>query len=187
LCHNHLLHRLLGDRAICQEEDNPCCAISCINISSKISITEPCQQCLISFLSVEPKPPIAGTRQIVESLLHRCKVVLPWLLQKTTHIANNKCKIRMRIHQIPKALDDAPICCGVHQRLHALLAQLQAGLHGYITQIASCHATPLQNLRRIGTLTKRNIAHAPLHFNAEVVVKQAEVAYLERGRHLLIE
>jgi hypothetical protein len=56
-----------------------------------------------------------------------------------------------------------------------------------MTQIASCHVTPLQNLHRIGTLTKRNTTRALLHFNAEVVVKQAEVAHFERDRHLLLE
>jgi hypothetical protein len=110
---------------------------------TKISITEPCQQCLISFLLAEPKPQIAGTRHIAENLLHRYKVILSWLLQKTTHVANSKCKIGMSIHQIPQAPDDALICCSIHQRLHALLAQLQAGLHGYMTRIACSHATPL--------------------------------------------
>jgi hypothetical protein len=69
----------------------------------------------------------------------------------------------------------------------ALLAQLQAGLHGYMTQIASYHATPLQNLHRVGTLTKRNTARTLHHFNAEVVVKQTDVAHFEHGRHLLLE
>jgi hypothetical protein len=160
-------------QAIRQEEYDHCCALSCINISSKISIIEPCQQRLISFLSAEPKPPIAGTHHITENLLSHCMVILPWLLQKMTHIANSKCKIGTSIHQIPQTLDDALIGCGVHQRLRALLAHLQAGLHGYMAWIASYHATPLQNLHRISTLTKRNTARTLLHFNAEVVVKQA--------------
>jgi hypothetical protein len=114
LCHNLLLHRLPGDRVIRQEEDNLCYALSYINISSKISIIEPCQQCMIFFLPAEPKPPIAGTHNIAENLLHRCKVILSWLLQKMTHIANRKCKIGMSIHQTPQASDDASICCSVH-------------------------------------------------------------------------
>jgi urease accessory protein UreE len=93
----------------------------------------------------------------------------------------------MSIHQISQAPNDALICCSIHQRLRALLAQLQAGLHGYMTRIASCHVTPLQNLHLVGTLTKRNTTRALLHFNAEVVVKQAEVTHFERGRHLLLE
>jgi hypothetical protein len=93
----------------------------------------------------------------------------------------------MSIHQTPQASGDAPICCGVHQRLCALLAQLQAGLHGYMTWIASYHATPLQNLYHIDTLTKQNTTRALLYFNAEVVVKQAEVTHFERGHHLLLE
>jgi hypothetical protein len=36
-------------------------------------------------------------------------------------------------------------------------------------------------------LAKRNPARALLHLNAEVVVKQAEVANLECGHHLLLE
>jgi hypothetical protein len=87
----------------------------------------------------------------------------------------------MSNHQITQAHDDALICCGVHQRLCALLAQLQVGLFGYTTQIASYHATSVQNLHRIGTLTKRNTIHALLHFNVVVVVKQADVAHFERG------
>jgi hypothetical protein len=155
--------------------------------SLKISITEPCQQRLVSFLPADPKPPIAGTRHIAENLLHHCKVILLWLLQKMTHVVNNKCKIRMSIHQISQTPDDASICCSIHQRMHALLAQLQVSLHGYMTWIASCHVTPLQNLHRVGTLTKRNTTCALLHFNAELVVKQAEVAHFERSRHLLLE
>jgi hypothetical protein len=56
-----------------------------------------------------------------------------------------------------------------------------------MTRIASCHVTPLQNLHRVSTLTKRNTAHALLHFNVVVVVKQAEVAHFERSLHLLLE
>jgi hypothetical protein len=80
---------------------------------------------MISFLSAEPKPSIVGTRHITENLLHHCKVILPWLLQKMTHVVNSKYKIGTSIHQIPQALDDALICCSIHQRLRALLAQLQ--------------------------------------------------------------
>jgi hypothetical protein len=68
-----------------------------------------------------------------------------------------------------------------------MLAQFQGGLHGYRTQISFCHVTPIQNLHRVGTLTKRNTARALLHFNAEVVVKQVDVAHFERSHHLLLE
>jgi hypothetical protein len=56
-----------------------------------------------------------------------------------------------------------------------------------MTRIASCHVTPLQNLHRVGTLTKRNTARALLHLNAKVVVKQTEVAHFKRSRNLLLE
>jgi hypothetical protein len=56
-----------------------------------------------------------------------------------------------------------------------------------MTWIASYHATPLQNLHHVGTLTKQNNARALLHFNAEVVMKQAEVTHFEHSRHLLLE
>jgi hypothetical protein len=104
-----------------------------------------------------------------------------------THVVNSKCKIGTSIHQISQALDDALICYNIHHRLRALLSQLQAGLHGYMTRIKSYHVTPLQNLHRVCTLTKRNTAHALLHVNAKVVVKQAEVAHFEHARHLLLE
>jgi hypothetical protein len=133
LDYHHLLHRLQGDRVVRQEEDKPSCALPCINISSKINIVEPCQQRLISLHSAKPELPIAGTHHIMENLLHHCKVILLWLRQKMTHVANNKCKIGMSIYQIPQAPDDAPVYCGIHQRMRALLAQLHACLHGHMT------------------------------------------------------
>jgi hypothetical protein len=63
------------------------------------------------------------------------------------------------------------ICFSIHQRLRALLAQLQACLHGHLVWIASHQATPLYELHSVGTLAKRNHYHALLHLNVKVVVK----------------
>jgi hypothetical protein len=78
--HHTLLRRLSADQAIHQEEDDPDCALPCINISNKISIVEPYQHCLISLLPIEPEPLIASVHHIAENPLHRCKVIHPWLL-----------------------------------------------------------------------------------------------------------
>jgi hypothetical protein len=58
----------------------------------------------------------------------------------------------MSVRWVPQAPDDAFVCYGVHHRFCGSLAQLQVCLHGYMAGIASCHATPLQDLHSIDAL-----------------------------------
>ncbi|CAA7402085.1 unnamed protein product [Spirodela intermedia] len=93
LSHHLLFHRLLSNWAVGQKENDFSRALPSINITSEVTIVEPCQLDLLFLLFFIPKTPVLSSRHIVENLLHSGQVILSWLLQKMTHIANSKCQV----------------------------------------------------------------------------------------------
>jgi hypothetical protein len=69
----------------------------------------------------------------------------------------------------------------------AILAQLELQLHGHFARITIFHVSFLKNLLCIVLLTENKTTAQLLHFNAHIVMQQAQITHLEHVSHFFLE
>jgi hypothetical protein len=90
------------------------------------------------------------------------------------------------MNQIVQATDKASVLRCINLLRLAIAAQLQS-LHRSVGRVATTHASKLNDVVGVESLTKSDASVILVDFDAEVEIEEAQIAHMEGGLHLGLE
>jgi hypothetical protein len=124
--HHLLLDRLPANESLAEEEDDPACALTGVDVAGVVAVLD--KVCL-------PRAPrvvevvVESPCNIADDPLHSLLVLCRRSLHKPTNVADGECQVWPCVGEVAKAPHKTPVLRSVHLLRRAVAAQLQPLLH----------------------------------------------------------